>query len=374
MDLLLILTYAGFCVAIFKIFNIPLTKWTVPTAILGGVIIIGALLLLMNYNHPYAKYAKEVFVSVPMIPPVRGVVVSVNVEPNTRVEQGDVLFSIDPVPYELEVVRLQAQLSDAGQGVLQEEEVWKSARAGVAAARADRDRSKQVYDRYLAGGSAFSANETENRRQLYLAAEAKLEAAQAQEQQAKLSLESEVDGEDATVAQIRAALRNAEYNLEQTVVRAPADGMVTQLALRPGMMVVPAPLRPALVFIPDESRQIAASFWQNSMRLIEPGQEAEFIIDAVPGHIFKGTVVQLLPAMSEGEFQSGGTLISAKRLAQHGRGIAIIQLEEDLTDYNLPLGVQGKGAIYTDNFSHVSVMRKVLLRMVGWLNYVYPIK
>ena len=40
MDLLLILTYTSICVVIFKVFNIPLTKWTVPTAVLGGVILI----------------------------------------------------------------------------------------------------------------------------------------------------------------------------------------------------------------------------------------------------------------------------------------------------------------------------------------------
>lgn len=44
MDLLLILTYTAICIAIFKIFRIPLNKWTVPTAVLGGVVLIGALI------------------------------------------------------------------------------------------------------------------------------------------------------------------------------------------------------------------------------------------------------------------------------------------------------------------------------------------
>lgn len=56
MDLLLILTYAAFCVALFKIFRIPLNKWTVPTAVLGGILIIGALIFTMNYNHPYPRW------------------------------------------------------------------------------------------------------------------------------------------------------------------------------------------------------------------------------------------------------------------------------------------------------------------------------
>ena len=62
MDLILVLTYTAFCIFIFKVFKIPLNKWTVPTAILGGIVLIGALLLIMNYNHPYAKYGKDVFI------------------------------------------------------------------------------------------------------------------------------------------------------------------------------------------------------------------------------------------------------------------------------------------------------------------------
>ena len=66
MDLLLILTYTAVCVAIFKIFRIPLNKWTVPTAALGGVLLIGTLIMLMNYNHPYSEMARNYYVSTPI--------------------------------------------------------------------------------------------------------------------------------------------------------------------------------------------------------------------------------------------------------------------------------------------------------------------
>ncbi|NIV76049.1 MAG: hypothetical protein GWN37_14825, partial [Gammaproteobacteria bacterium] len=79
-----------------------------------------------------------------------------------------------------------------------------------------------------------------------------------------------------------------------------------------------------MVFIPAERRTVVGSFWQNSLQRIEPGFEAEVILDAVPGHVFGGRVKQLLPAMREGEAQSGGTLISARMLAQFGRAAAVI--------------------------------------------------
>jgi len=112
MDLLLLMIYAGICTGIFKIFKIPLNKWTVPTAILGGFVLVGTLVFLMNYNHPYAKFTKEFFVSVPIVPAVSGIVIEVDVEPNVLIKKGEPLYQIDPVPYELAVERKRAQLAD----------------------------------------------------------------------------------------------------------------------------------------------------------------------------------------------------------------------------------------------------------------------
>ena len=99
MDLILVLTYTAICIAIFKIFKIPLNKWTVPTAVLGGIILIGTLIMLMNYNHPYSETTREYFVSTPVVPAVRGKVISVNVEANVLIKKGHLLFSIDPCTF-----------------------------------------------------------------------------------------------------------------------------------------------------------------------------------------------------------------------------------------------------------------------------------
>ncbi|MES9945031.1 MAG: HlyD family secretion protein [Candidatus Thiodiazotropha sp.] len=379
MDLLLILTYTAICVVIFKVFRIPLNKWTVPTAILGGVVILGILLMLMNYNHPYGKYAKESFVSVPIVPAVKGIVVAVEAEPNRPLMRGDVLFRIDPKPFEIKVAKKQAQLAEADQQVKQTLAQLEAAKARVKKSTADRDRSRQSYNRYAKGnkkaGKIFAEQEVENRRQLYLASEASLEAAQADLLRTRLAYESEIDGVNTRVAQLRAELAAAEYDLERSIVRAPADGVVTQFVIRPGMMAASLPLRPVAIFIPDQERVMAGSFWQNSLMRMKPGYKAEVIIDAVPGHVFSGTLKQVLPAMAEGDVQATGNLVSARRLAEHGRALALVELEEDLSDYDLPRGVQGKMAIFSDHdVLHVSIIRRVLLRMLGWLNYVFPIK
>lgn len=317
MDLLLILTYTAICIAVFKVFKIPMNKWTVPTAVLGGVALIGLLLMVMNYNHPYGKFAKEVYVSVPIVPAVRGLVISVDAEPNVELKQGDVLFKIDPAPYKFKVTALKARLK---------------------AATIDLDRAKELLRR-------------------------------------KAGKQRDVDQATANVDNLTAQLQSAEYDLARTVVRAPSDGMITQLALRPGVMAVPIPLRPSMVFIPSQGREIAGSFWQNSLLRMQPGFKAEVIIDSVPGHVFQGKVKTVLPAMSEGDIQASGNLISANRLAANGRALAIIELDENLNDYNLPRGIQGKIAIISDSDPlHVSLIRRILLRMMGWINYIFPMK
>ncbi|WP_394131285.1 HlyD family secretion protein [Shewanella maritima] len=377
MDLLLILTYTAFCVAIFKIFKIPLTKWTVPTAILGGIALIGTLLLLMNYNHPYTKFAREYFATTPINSAVRGIVTEVAVKPNQPIKKGDVLFKIDPIPYEAALMQKLAELEEAEQQVPQLEAAFNVSQATVAQAQADKDRAESAYKRYEEGrkkggsNSPFTELELDNKRQLFYAAQARLEAAKAEQLRTRLAFESNIDGVNTKVASLQAQVDKARFELDMTVVRAPADGIVTQLALRKGAMAVPIPLRPSLSFIPDEERFIAGAFWQNSLLRLKEGDDAEVIFDSVPGVVFKGKVAKVLPAMAEGEIQFGGNLQSSNRLFQRGRALVLIELDENDVVGTLPAGVAGQAAIYTEHFTHVSIIRKVLLRMQGWLNYIF---
>ena len=119
MELLLILIYTAICVAVFKIFRIPVNKWTLPTAALGGIFMIGLILLVMNYNHPFSSNARIYFTTTPILPDVRGRVVEVPVQPNTLLKQGDVLFRIDPQPYQYVVDQKKALLAEAEQSVRQ---------------------------------------------------------------------------------------------------------------------------------------------------------------------------------------------------------------------------------------------------------------
>ena len=188
MDLLLILTYTAICVGIFKIFKIPLNKWTVPTAVLGGVFIIGALITLMNYNHPYAQTARDYYVSTPVVPLVKGRVTEVPVKPNQEVKQGDVLFKIDPVRFEQKVNSVAARLTAS-------KESLKSISARLRSAVLDRDRAKELMRRGI--GKQRDLDVT----------------------QANVDdITAQIDQQKATIEDLQAQLSEAQYNLDQTVV------------------------------------------------------------------------------------------------------------------------------------------------------------
>ena len=373
MDLLLILTYAALCIAIFKIFNIPLNKWTVPTAVLGGVTLVGTLILLMNYNHPFTQIGNQVFSTTPIVSGVRGRVIDVPVEANQPLKKGDVLFVIDPTPFEAEVDRLKAKIKEASQSALSLQADVLEAQAALTQSIADRDKAQREFSRYQRGydKGAFTEQDLDSRRQAYKASEAAVDVSQARVSQAKIALNSEIGGENTRVAQSLAELRQAEFDLEQTVVKAPTDGFATQLALRPGVMAVPLPLAPVMTFVHTEETLYAAAFRQNSLQRLQPGYEAEFLFRAIPGKVFKGKVVDVLPAIGESQFQARGSLLGTEALRTNGRVFVTLEITDDLSSYHLPMGTAVEVAVYSNQFTHVSIMRKVLIRMKSWQNYLY---
>jgi multidrug resistance efflux pump len=375
MDFLIILTYVAFAWAIFKIFKIPVNKWTVPTAALGGVFLIGALILLMNYNHPYTFLAQKAVISIPITPQVTGIVSEVTNKQNTRIKKGEILFKIDPVRYQARVDRLQADVTTAVHNTASLKSQLDAAIANTTRVTAERDRLFKDYQRYLRGSQArvnpFSESDIDNARQNFLAQDALVKGSVAEQEQIKNQLDSMVNGEQSQIVSLRAQLAEAKYNLDQTVVRAPSDGYVTQVLIRPGTYAAAIPLRPVMVFIPQQKRQIVAQFRQNSLLRLEAGDEAEVVFNALPGEVFPGKLTMIVPVVPGGSYQAQGSLQSLTLTPGSDGVLALIELAPNAEVDALPDGIFAQVAVYSDHFSHVSVMRKVLLRMTSWMHYLY---
>lgn len=375
MELLLILTYVSICYVIFKLFRIPVNQWSLATATLGGIVGIFLLLLLMSYNHPFSSNARIHFAVTPIIPAVRGRVIEVPVEANVPLKTGDVLFRIDPQPYQFVVNQKQAVLAEAQQNVKQLKAQLDQAAAEAQKARAQFELAQQTYDRQaelfekkvIAQATLDTATRNiDSARQAYA-------SAQAVEERARLAFTSEIAGVNTNVARLQAELADAEYDLGQTIVRAPTSGFVTQLALRPGMYTVAAPLRPVMTFVHDtpQDKVLAAAFQQNALQRVKAGDEAEVLFEAVPGRVFRAKVRNVLDAIAAGQLQATGTLQDFGERLPGGRAVAILELVDDISPYQIPLGASGEAAIYTHHFHHLSLLRKILLRMRSWQNYVF---
>ncbi len=376
MDLLLILTYTAICFGIFKFFKIPLNKWSVPTAVLGGIILIGSLLLLMNYNHPYTERAQMVTVTLPIIPEVEGVVVEVTPNANKKLKKGDFLFRIDPTAYEAKVEALQGEIESAQQNVEMLKARLASDNADIAQAKALRDLALKDADRYRSGSrdkmkSPFTDQEVVNAQQSYLAAQAQWRSSVSKRDQTQAQLDALVNGENATVYRLKSQLKEAEYFLAKTVVRAPSDGYATQVFLKPGMFVRPLPLRPVMVFVPDQKTSVYAVFRQNSALRLTAGDEAEVVFNGLPGSVVKGKVKQILPAIANSSYQAQGHLQGLSLDPKLDGIYAEIELNNVADVERLPAGTMGQVAVYSGYFKHVSIIRKILLRMTSWTHYLY---
>ena len=375
MEILLILTYVAICYAVFKLFKIPVNQWSLATAALGGIVGIALLLLVMNYNHPFSANARIYFIATPILPSVKGRVIEVPVQTNTPLKEGDELFRIDPKPYQYMVGQKKASLAEAEQNVKQMKSQLDQATAVAERANAQAELAQQNYDRQFElfqKGIIAQATMDTYARNLDTAKQS-LAAARADEERARLAYSSNIDGVNTTVSRLQNELADAQYDLEQTVTRAPGNGFVTQMALRPGTYVVPAPLRPAMVFVNTGPAEwmLAAAFQQNALQRVKAGDEAEVAFDAVPGRVFKAKVRIVLDAIAAGQMQASGTLVDLGAQPPGGRAVAQIDIVDDISGYQIPLGAAGGVAIYTEHWHHLSLLRKILLRMKSWQNYVF---
>jgi multidrug resistance efflux pump len=375
MELLLILIYVSFCYVVFKLFKIPVNQWSLATATLGGIIGIALLMLIMNYNHPFTTNARIYFSVTPILPGVKGRVVEVPVQANMPLKQGDELFRIDPKPYEYVVEQKKALLAEAEQNVKQLKASLAQATAAAERAKAQFDLAQQNYDRQfeLFQKNIIAQATLDTYTRNLETARQSLAGARAEEERARLAYSSEINGVNTTVARLTAELADAQFDLDQTVTRAPGGGFVTQMALRPGMYVVPAPLRPVMVFVntDKDDQALSAAFQQNSLQRVKAGDDAEVAFDAVPGRVFKARVRIVLDAIAAGQMQATGTLVDFGAPTGGGRAVAVIDVEDDMSGYQIPLGAAGQVAIYTEHWHHVSLIRKILLRMRSWENYVF---
>jgi multidrug resistance efflux pump len=174
----------------------------------------------------FSTNARIYFTTVPILPSVKGRVIEVPVEDNTNrhLEAGAVLFKIDPKPYEYAVAEKRAGLADAEASVAQLKALVDQASATVEKAKAQLQLAQENYDRqatlFQKNVVAQATLDTATRN--LDASKQTVAEAVAAEDRARQAYGATVDGEHSVIVRLRNELADAQYDLDQTVVRAPA--------------------------------------------------------------------------------------------------------------------------------------------------------
>ena len=399
MEALLLGIYSFFVWLIF--FKFKWLPWnTVSQVIVITLPIVGltAMILALNVVAPSSSDVRVIKYTINILPQVQGRVIEVPAEGNKPMKKGDVLFRIDPSFYEGTVRAHEASLANAQGGGKELEEQLTGAVAQVAASRSGiqaatarvQQASAQVelarkrvdQNRQLVAtgaGNRFDLEQAEtNLKEMEgsldnaRSTEAQARSAEAQslasERQIRQRMGAKSGGEWAQVAEVRAKLDNARWQLDQTTVYAPSNGTAVNVNLRPGAMTVPFPIVPAMTFVEDEF-VVVALYKQNELWAVSPGDEAEITLDTSPGQVIKATVDSIIWAQSQG-VSSNAVPVTTGPTPPPGKFPVKLKVDPKHKDLFLAQGARGDAAIYTQHFAMIHIVRKVILRIGTKLDFL----
>jgi multidrug resistance efflux pump len=401
MEALLLAIYSFFVWLIFIKFKwLPWNTSSQVIVVIIPIVAMAAMILTLNVVAPSTNDVRVLKYVVQVIPQVRGRVIEVPVEPNRLVKKGELLFRIDPTQYQndLNVAKAklaadEAKLAQAGAGVVdasagarQLQEQLKSASGTLSSLQPKLDlaRLRVRQNRELVATGAGDKFALEQAEANVIELEGQIATATANEAQVTQKLSGLVNGEQATVASARAQvatakaqvdvsradLANAQWNLDQTSVYAPANGYAINVQLRPGSYVTAFPVAPAMSFV-EETYQVIALYSQNELRLVEPGNAAEFALKTHPGQVIKATVDSIVWAQGQGQVAQSGMLPQTGAYpTAPGRFPVKFEVAEKDRALFLAAGADGAGAIYTEHVQMIHVVRMVILRVGSITDYL----
>jgi multidrug resistance efflux pump len=135
-------------------------------------------------------------------------------------------------------------------------------------------------------------------------------------------------------------------------------------------MTAAFPVTPAITFVEDEFTVIAL-YHQNELYNVKPGDEAEIVLETLPGEVIKAKVDSIVWAQAQGQSPMS-TMLPATGAAPvpPGRFPVKLKVEPKHKDVFLAAGSHGMAAIYTEHVEAIQILRKVILRINTKLNYL----
>ena len=316
------LIYLGLLWLVFARFKLlRFDKVAGLASLIIGIVGITILVAVMNFFQPYTPDGRFYFQTIPIISEVPGRVQEILVKPNQSVKAGEALVRINDTSY-----RIALETASAA---------YQKAAAAYEGAKREYERSLELVKK-----NTISQQDVDLKR------------------------------DDATAClnqanELQSTLQDAKYNLDRTTITAPSDGFVTHLSQEPGSTT------PLMTFVSSSGHDFIAAFSQKVLQEIKVGNPADLTLDAVPGHIFHGTVDRIMPVLTDLQLNPGAvpTTISHPAL-NPAKAAVVIRIMDDLSTRVLPVGCSAQVCVYTGKSKLTEIIRKSLFRLRAWENYL----
>ena len=353
----------------------PVRKWTL--IVIGACVVLMFWYLVSDRITPYSNQARVHALVVPVAAEVSGTVTSVAVANNELVSAGQELFHVDTKKYQLAVETALANLQSARQATGASTAGVEAARASVAVARAGMVRSEQDAVRLRRikdeDPGAISDRRMEQADSALTVAQSQLAASQANLERAIQDL-GEAGEENSRILQAQAALDQAELDLARTTVRAPDDGLVTDVRVDNGNFASAG--APLMTFIGIDDIWIRADFTENNLGNIKPGDRVEILFDSLPGRIMSGRVRGTGFGVSVDTTPLGSlpTVDNNRQWLRDAQRFPV-DIEFQLNDRDqrrgIRVGAQASVIVYTGDSWLFNVVGKTYIRVASILTYAF---
>ncbi|MBD2858631.1 HlyD family secretion protein [Spongiibacter sp. KMU-158] len=264
------------------------------------LVLVGGVAGLYAYDHYSARYpsTENAYIdatSVQVSAAVAGPVVAVNTASQRRIDSGQLLLEIDPLPYKLALLKAQSRLDLARRDVAEREAAVAAARASVAEVKVRLSNADKHWQRLkgLKREKYMSDDALEAAEAAFYRAQADLQVVKAKLAQAE-ARQQQQGALDSQVVEAQANVEQAEWELEQTRIVAPCDGITDTVGVHKGETVVG--YKALFNVVCDQDFWVEANFKETDLARIQPGQQVDVSVDMYTGHAFHGVVETISPA------------------------------------------------------------------------------
>ncbi|CUB02658.1 HlyD family secretion protein [Marinomonas fungiae] len=351
--------------------DVHFNRWMKRAIILFFAIF--AYLVIADTTIPMTSYSTVQRPVLSIAPQVSGKVLDVAVHNNQQVKKGDLLFKIEDTDFLLAERQAKLALQQAYQNNATLKANIAEADAEIASAKVSLQESEREYHRLnkLRGQNLVSEQQLDQAQTLMQAGRANLKAIEARKSAILIEL-GEDENNNIDVNNARNALANARLDVTRTEIRAPQDGVISNMQLVPGMVAQSGQALLSLVVTGRD--RITADFREKSITNVQQGATALIVYDAFPGQVFEGELVSRDFGIAQGQNMANGVLATpddSDRWVRDAQRIRVYVKQDNVLPEPLVSGSKATVMVESTNSSIFRFIGHVQMRIVSLLHYVY---